>query len=514
MFMKLPVRLDFTLDHDLALSGWMAGLIGTKTDYPVGTCSIRVFDREFPFMSTTRHGALELYLLFPFLRCCGNNIVALRMASIWWGIIIIILTYSLVSKFFNNKIGILSAALLVINSNFINFLRWGNVFGFTMPIFSLVCLGLFWKWYKTKKSLFFYLAMFALGLGVNAKGWFVWFVIALFISYVIHCRYYRIKIKTILIGFLFMVLSLLPIICCNFKHNGQLANFILCNWHITDYGIDNFQFIRNLLIRMGHFELLMNQDMYTGGYFYLFRNYPLIFFIFTIASLFYFHLYSKKMIFSNRRCVLILSVTLLTFILSTFTFTTFYPGHLYILFPYPQIIMAVVIYTIFRFLKPRLLKILFFLFVIMLIVAEVGKCLESYRIYKNRMEINQGSSIYDLAAWISDREQDKTIIWCDYIWPTYLFFLDKNIHPSQVRTFYIDKKNNINQFSNIVSEMVNPESIFVFVNLEDSLEYKIFLGLAQDLDKQVVEEKRFINRDGETRFMVCSLRDRYQNHLK
>jgi 4-amino-4-deoxy-L-arabinose transferase-like glycosyltransferase len=186
-----------------------------------------------------------------------------------------------------------------------------------------------------------------------------------------------------------MLIGLLPIIYYNFKYNGQLANFISRNLYITDNGTNNFQFIRNLLIRISHLGMLMNQDMYSGGHSYLFRNFPLFFFIFTIISLFYFIFIRRKMIFSNRRCILILSVTLLTFIFSTFTFTAFYPGHLYILFPYPQIIMAVAIYTIIRFLKHRPLKILFSSAVVMLLVAEGGKCSESYRIYKNRMKACQ-----------------------------------------------------------------------------------------------------------------------------
>lgn len=423
IFIKLPIHPNFEIDPDTGLAGLQARSIGTdKTDYPVAY-RVVFLNRVFPIMVLERHGALELYLSFPFLVWFGNNIEALRIAGIFWGVVIIIITYSFVSNFFNIEAGILTILLLVINSNFINFIRWWNVFGFTMPIFTLTPLLLLRRYFKTKKRLFFYFAMFVLGIGINVKGWFLWFIIAFFISITIHWKYCKVKIKTILIGLLFLFLGFLPIVYFNFKYRGFLTDFVWHNLYITEGGVNNLSWIRNLLVRIDHLKMLMNQDIYTYGYFDFLKNFPFIFFILTMIWLFYLIMTQKKYTFPKRRIILILSITILTFIFSTFTFTTFYPGHLYILFPYLEIVMVIGIFEIIRFLKYRIFKILFSLLVGMLFIAEIGKCSASYFSYKNIMEINKGSTNYDIADWILDNKRDETLIWCDYVWPSYLFFL-------------------------------------------------------------------------------------------
>lgn len=70
-------------------------------------------------------------------------------------------------------------------------------------------------------------------------------------------------------------------------------------------------------------------------------------------------------------------------------------------------------------------------------------------------------------------------------------------------------QNAINQFSRkILQEIKNDETTFIFVDVEKSLEYKVFLDLLKQTNKQVFEERRFINRAGETRFVVCSVVDK------
>jgi 4-amino-4-deoxy-L-arabinose transferase-like glycosyltransferase len=141
-FMRLPIHPSFELDPDEASGGWIARSIGTETDYSIAPYSITFLNRMFPLMNTNRHGALELYFSFPFLLWNGSSIVALRAATLFWGVIIVILTYFFTSKLFSNEVGILATLLLVINSNFINILRWGNCIWFYNAIIYSTCFSI------------------------------------------------------------------------------------------------------------------------------------------------------------------------------------------------------------------------------------------------------------------------------------------------------------------------------------------------------------------------------------
>jgi len=510
LFIKFPVHPNFVIDLDTGAMASIARSIGKKAEYSYLVPYHVIFlDRIFPIMVIERHGALELYLTYPFLLCFGNNIEALRIAAIFWGVIIIILTYYFVSNMFNVKIALLVILLLALNSNFINFMRWWSVFGFTMPVFTVTSLLLFWNYLKTKKEIFFYFGMFILSLGLNAKGWFIWFIIALIMSSVIQWRKLYLSIKTISVGFLFFILGISPIIYFNIKSKGALISFLYRNLHITGEGINNLQFVKNLFIRIAHLTILINRDIYTGGCLGFLKNFPFLFLALTIIGTLYLAVVKKRTVFSRDRILFILSLAVFTFFLSVFTATTFYPGHLYILLPFLQILLAVGIYELFAFFRQRIFKIFLSFMLFTLLTAEIGKCFASYKIYKDIKEINKGSSEYDIAAWLSIHKQKNKIIWCDYVWPAYIFFLYDNITPFQVKSCYFNhkKSNDIEIFSKeIITEIEDSRNTFIFVNVDESFEYKVFINLVGKLGKKIFEEKKFVNNKGETKFLICSLK--------
>jgi 4-amino-4-deoxy-L-arabinose transferase-like glycosyltransferase len=454
-------------------------------------------------MWNSRHGALELYLSFPFLFWNSNRIVSLRSATIFWGIVIIFLVYYFAVKLFNKAVGILAVLLLIINSNFINILRWGTVFGFTIPVFSLWSLLLFWKWHKTKKDFYFNLGMFMLGVGSNTRSWFIpWFIIPCSIIGIFYARDYKVKAKTIISGLFYLGIGLMPLIYYNLNSGNYLVRFIGDNLFVTNLGRNNLHFMNNVLTRLSHLKMLIDKDIYTGQRISFFGAFSLSVFVGSISWLLYLIFSGRKTIFSKRRIIFLLFLTTLIFILSAFTLTNFYPGQLYILFPYLQLIIAVAAYEISMTFTHRFKKTLFLLVVSIFLFAEIGKILNSYRFYKNRMEINKGSSNCDIANWISNRT-DKRIVWFDRRWPYYLCFL-KDINPENVRC--ID--DTPGGFSKVATEIQKPKCLFIFLNPEFSSDYKLFIFLVKELNKQLVEEKRFVNSDGEINFLVCSLKDK------
>ena len=129
---------------------WDEALIGTMTielvnNLHTGYC-FDFLGRHFPLGSGLQHGALECYILAPFILLGGTTTEALRIGPILFGVAEIILTYWLACRLFNPYVGILSAILLAINSFYISVIKEGGVCGFSLPFFSMLSLSLFLKY--------------------------------------------------------------------------------------------------------------------------------------------------------------------------------------------------------------------------------------------------------------------------------------------------------------------------------------------------------------------------------
>ena len=138
--------------------------------------------RHFPLCIDPKHGALECYILLPFLLLGGATPEALRIGPLLFGAMTILFTFWFAGRIFNPYVGVIAAFLLAINGFFISIVKMGATCGFSMPIFSMASLLLFLKYSKNKKNMYYYLGMFILGLGFNIRGYFIWFIIALFFT--------------------------------------------------------------------------------------------------------------------------------------------------------------------------------------------------------------------------------------------------------------------------------------------------------------------------------------------
>jgi hypothetical protein len=109
-------------------------------------------------------------------------------------------------------VGLFASLLLAINYSFIKLIKYSATYGFSMPAFSLGSLLFFKKYHDARKNLYFNLGMLSLGIGYNVKGYFAWFILALFLyGFVYACRH-RIGIKTLGTGFLFFLIGAAPIL--------------------------------------------------------------------------------------------------------------------------------------------------------------------------------------------------------------------------------------------------------------------------------------------------------------
>jgi len=234
--------------------------------------NINFWGRHLPTASTKKHGAMEIYLLAPFIFFGGSTLESLRVGAVLWGILILLLTYYFCVSFFNPAVGLLSLILLATSYPFLSIVKLGAVFGFSIPIFTLSTLLFFLKWSKTKKSLYYYLSAFILGLGFNTMGWFIWFIIAFTISvfFYMHLSHDKIRFKTILLGLTFMLLGALPILYHYFESD-FFTNFAMENIIVSKRGVHNLNIFSNLLARFKHLNCVI------GGSYYNYSNLGVLF---------------------------------------------------------------------------------------------------------------------------------------------------------------------------------------------------------------------------------------------
>ena len=461
--------------------------------------------RHLPIMTTPHHGAVESYLLFPFLFFGGATLEALRSGPIFYGVVIIILTYYFCRKFFHPIAGLISVVLLVTNSFFLCHIKLGGIFGFSLPIFTLSSLLFFLKWRDTRKNIYFGLGMFFLALGFQVKGWFIWFIISAFISgWFLYARRNKIKIKTILIGLLSMFLGLIPVLYYNLK-TSFYNKFVSQNAIITTHcGINNLEFIRNLHIRIEQLNDILRGPAEMP---YGLRMFPIFFFRISLCWLLYLIFVKKRTALSKQRISFILLLFSLTLIMSAYTFTSLADGHLFILFPYIQILMGIAVFEAVKSEKHKLSTVIAIPLLFLVIIVHLGRCAEIYHNLKIEKVQIEKCTMRLLARWLLENKIYN---------PTCFFEAD---HPL---TFYSNFKIRPHYFpegdlwSSIKEATINSptlaDDVFIFTwndyneSVDKSIKHKIFKSIAEEFNKETVIRKRFLFSNGNTRMIVYSLK--------
>jgi len=478
--------------------------------------------KYLPTGSTHKHGAMEIYLLAPFIFFGDSTLESLRVGAVLWGILILLLTYYFCVSFFNPAVGLLSIIFLTTNNTFLSLVKIGGYCGFSMPIFTISALLSLFKWGETKKNLYFYIGMFLLGLGFNTQGYFIWFIIAFFIStFSMNSSFNKIKLKTLLSGLVFILLGSIPILYHYFKTH--IFNFALQKIFISAHGINNLNIAKNLFVRFKQLNYL-----FFGGILYHGRlckncNFAMIFtgifFAFCLFYLSYLIFIKRKTLFSKQKILFILSIVLLTFIISAVTFTTHRPGHLFILFPYIQIIMGIAIFEMSKDLGDRFKswKMIIILLVLMLVIVNTKVSLLEHKDLMKEKVRKSTCNVSILTSWLF-----KNRIYEPVVFNRLVEFGTEFYSNLEIDTYYLDSKmtfvylDSSKPFSgrNLVmeNEMLHSTSKKVFIFdvdkglFSDLEEYEAFIQLAKKLNKKIIVRKKFLYSDGKTRYLIVSLK--------
>lgn len=482
--------------------------------------SIRIFGRYFPLMRFEYHGAVESYFTLPFFLLFGVNVISLRLMPISFGVLTLVFTYLFAKRFFNQKVALFTILLLVINPSFILGTKFGNDNGSIIQMMSIGALLSFLMWHRKKKNILFCTGMFLLGLGLTTRIWFLWFIVALFIASIIFIKDIKemiLKNKLnyfilLLVGIMAFCLGAFLIICYNLTDNFTTIRYIINHFTQSKLGVNNFDYLNNFLKRIQDLTVLLN-----GRWFCISGNqlYPWLF-ISCLIWLVFSILFRRKTYLDKRKILFLLLLVFFIFLQSPFTLSSFGGTHLLILFPFLQLILAVALIDIVNFFKERKKFIAIILGIFLIpILTDLNVIMNHYFYYnKTGGEGNYSDAIYQLAGWLKEKGTFRPLAMDWGLYYNLIVITDAKVIP---RCFsYIQESTDVepertllrNRFIEDFRKIIeSKDRIYLIFHTPEFTRcncYEDVLKIAKEVGKDLVEEKRFYQRNGKLIYLVYS----------
>jgi hypothetical protein len=504
LFFELKPSLevpDISFDEGMADSVAVFLLDNTAIN-PFGWKEIVFLGRHYPLTSTGyMHGVLEDFLIFPAVKFFGIQLWSLRIIPVFFGVLIIILTYLAGSRLFSPAVGIIASLLLVLNPFYMRMIRSGPEYGFSLPLFCLFPLLFFWKYFKDRQNRYIFLGMFFLGLGLNVKGFFVWFIFGFLLS-TLFCYYNdfrKINFRTACLAILSFFVGALPILYYYLQGN-ILINVMQRNFHVTHNGYNNLLILQHLALRLQQLNYVLSGGSWKECFW---RNTP--FFIFCLSYLYILiSIIFRKDFLKRKPALHILLIFLSVSIVSVYSFTDLYPTHWYVLIPYLQFIIAIAIVDIF---KQR--KFLAKIFAAVLLVTSLAHytqfCIVKYQELCSEKKNMRACSIKDLTGWLLDNKYYNCTSFNPEIYFGLRIFSNLKMCNRDFR-FWTDADRKKNTYSFLKS--ADKEAVYIMPYPGLQTDDKYFQEALGKLKQEVFVIKDFICPDtGKTKFKVFILRN-------
>ena len=324
-------------DEALDVVPTMQIVLGQPVEVWTAGGGISLGGRTFPVMISNYVGTVNTYLMLPFFYFLGVNVFSLRLMTIFFGGLTLILYYLFAKDLLNRRAAAITVLLLAVHPSFILWNRQGiyvtSVMTF-MAAGSLVCLL---RWRRGKTARYLYVGAFLLGLGLSAKLLFLWFIIALAVSYyilqfgslparaswpdrrtILKILAFNVDAKQLVLGLLSFCVGAGGLLWYNLNTQGTIK-MLERNLLTTDQGVNNLDLLRNLLTELKAFMVLIKSGWF-GFYGSSFDNrfYPFVFFA-SVVGLAFLLLFNDKAQIYKTKAVFLFSMLVLILIQSCFT---------------------------------------------------------------------------------------------------------------------------------------------------------------------------------------------------
>ena len=487
--------------------------------------------RTFPAMISGYVGTINTYLMLPFFYLLGVNVTSLRLMTILFGGFALVLCYLFAKDFLHRRAAAITVLLLAVHPSFVFWSRQGIYITSVMTFMAAGSLFCFWRWYRGNRDLRFtiydlrftigdwylYAGAFLLGLGLSAKFLFLWFIIALATSYYmlqlssLPSRYsltdrtailkilaFNMNAKQLVLSLLSFCVGAGGLLWYNLKTLGTIK-VLGKNLIITDQGVNNLDFLSNLLTQIKAFLVLINGSWF-GFYGSSFDNsfYPVAFCVSVVGLAILFFFFSDKTRKYKAKAVFLFSMFALILVQSCFTVSGLGATHLLIMLPLPQLIIALFVETLYQITTPKMLPPVL---MSMVVVALITQDLRVDFRYHQALQRSGGTgrfsdAIYELAEYLEDNHITSPVA-VDWGFKNNIQILTKGtVNPVEIFQY---NQNPDEEFSREVSKRLgNPNNLYLF-HAEEFTSFKrygTFEKVVREADKAIRLERTFYQRDG------------------
>lgn len=519
-------------------------LLGQKVEL-VNQAGLWVASQAFPIMVMDYVGAVNTYLLLPFFALLGVKVTSLRLMPIAAGGLTIVLTYLLAKGLFNRWVAAITTLLLAVHPSFVFWSRQGIHVTSVMTVMSTGSLLALWVWRQRGREGYLYLAFFLLGLGLSAKLLFLWFILALPLAYLVARTPLALPLGLVrerplgltapltvgtgswtkrrgmgaeVLGFLSkerrrllgcslsFIVGAWMILLYNLETLGTVK-VLLQNLIFTSQGVNNLDFLRNLWTQIdAFFVLLMGGHFWFLGGLFFNRLYPPLF-LGALLLVLFLTLQPQRAQAYRRRVSFLLALPTLLLLQSAFTISGLGPTHLFILFPFPQMIIALAFYLFCRYgewgrtFRTALASLLLGALLLGDLWVDVQ--------YHQRLSETGGWSahsdaIYRLATYLDERGIAEPMA-LDWGMKTNLQILTQGrVNPVEI--FQYEREPKPAFFDWLYGALTQRETLYLFHSDDTTVypRFDAFRELAQRLGKKVVLVESVAQRDGKVIYLVYS----------
>lgn len=478
---------------------------------------IVLFDRIFPIMSGGYVSSVFSYLMFPFSIIFGLNVISLRATPIFFSVLTILFIYLFCKIWFGKRVAFLTALLTATNLVFVQYSRVGLYREEIFIIFFLWAgLFLFGKYYETKRNLFLYLSLFFWGLGFSAKIIFLWYAIGIIVAYVILRRRANLlaslNIRQTIIALSSFCLGAIFIILYNVKEPGISMKILVHSLFVSPFKgrpsshMDNLAYLTNLKARISHLIMLLKGNIADKIDWGIIKMCSIERISFVVISLIIVSficvliltLFSRSKPIKYRILFFyILYITVMA--LTPFSVSGLEPGHLVMLLPFPQIVMALFLDYIWQWIRRKKMPsiAIYSIFLIPVFLFNIWM-----NIYFNiEMEKNGGyrrwsTAIYELADYL-DKEKIQPITFGWGLKENIAFITHEEIVPIIFEEFNSDLSGAIIDEYKLLSLKKKP-IFYLSMKSEENILYRdLFMKFATEDGKKLTLVKVFFNHAGD-----------------
>ncbi len=349
-------------DEALDLAPMLDILRGAPTPLLRGI-GVTIGGYTYPVMLMDYMGSLNGYVTLPFMLALGPGVAAARLSPILFSAITIVLAYAIARAWFGQTAGLFTALLLAVSPSFIWFSRQGITVTSIMTVFSLGSWLLLDRWQRLGNDghyqraaghprLILLAAGLLLGLGLWAKIIFLWWIALLGVMGLVWIVTRQRAVTHavtrapgaapwVASGFLIGAAPFLYFNLAGLAQGQTPATFDLLFRSLfepTQYGIDNRNLLANLDKRLQDFAVFLN-----GSYFWFLAPVPYGN-VYAVPAFVASVVAGSALAFRRRewRKWLALIACVAAYLpISAFTVSDLWATHFFLLFPLPQMAVAV-----------------------------------------------------------------------------------------------------------------------------------------------------------------------------